>query len=68
MYKKLTKKEKIINLLSKGKNVTWKHLRTRFDLKSPTKMVDTIQSEAVHITVILENQYWKVKLVRMGVE
>ena len=45
MYKKLTKKEKIVNLLNKGKNVTWKHLRTRFDLKSPTAMIDTIKKE-----------------------
>ena len=44
-YKKLSKKQKVFNLLSKGENVTWKTLRTRFDLTSPTKMIDTLKSE-----------------------
>ena len=45
MYKKLTKKEKILNLLTKGSNVTWKQLKTRFDLKSPRAMIDTIRRD-----------------------
>ena len=45
MSKKLTKKEKVFNLLSKGKNVTWKTLRTRFDLNSPTAMIHTLRKE-----------------------
>ena len=42
---KLSKKQKVLNLLSKGENVTWKTLRKRFDLVSPTKMIDTLKSE-----------------------
>ena len=45
MSKKLTKKTKVLNLLSKGKNVTWKTLRTRFDLASPTAMIHTLRKE-----------------------
>ena len=45
MSKKLTKKEKVFNLLSKGKNVTWKTLRTRFDLNSPTAMIHSLRKE-----------------------
>ena len=43
--RKLSKKQKVFNLLSKGENVTWKTLRKRFDLTSPTKMIDTLKSE-----------------------
>ena len=43
--RKLSKKQKVFNLLSKGENVTWKTLRKRFDLTSPTKMIDTLISE-----------------------
>ena len=42
---KLSKMQKVLNLLSKGENVTWKTLRKRFDLVSPTKMIDTLKSE-----------------------
>ena len=42
---KLSKKQKVLNLLSKGENVTWKTLRKTFDLVSPTKMIDTLKSE-----------------------
>ena len=42
---KMSKKQKVINLLTKGENVLWKTLRTRFDLTSPTKMIDTLKSE-----------------------
>tara|TARA_B100000287_G_C20594236_1_gene765475 strand:- start:674 stop:934 length:261 start_codon:yes stop_codon:yes gene_type:complete len=45
MAKKLTKKQKVLNLLSKGKNVTWKTLRKRFDLASPTAMIHTLRKE-----------------------
>ena len=34
MAAKLTKKAKVLNLLSKGRDVTWKTLRSRFDLSS----------------------------------
>ena len=42
---KLSKKQKVLYLFSKGENVTWKTLRKRFDLVSPTKMIDTLKSE-----------------------
>mgnify|MGYP003322427089 CR=1 FL=1 len=44
-YKKLTKKQKVLNLLAKGQPVTWGSLRTRFDLTSPRAMIDTLRSE-----------------------
>ena len=43
--KKLTKKERVLNLLNKGKSVTWSTLRTRFDLTSPRAMVDQLRTE-----------------------
>ena len=43
--KALTKKQKVLNLLSSGKNVTWKTLRNKFDLSSPRAMVDTLRNE-----------------------
>jgi|TARA_Y100000992_G_scaffold293621_1_gene252454 predicted HTH transcriptional regulator len=63
MYKKLTKKEKIINLLNKGNNVTWKHLRARFNLKSPTAMIDTIKKEG---HVVYTNKTSEGVAYRMG--
>ena len=41
----LTKKQKVLNLLSSGKPVTWKTIRNRFDLTSPRAMVDTLREE-----------------------
>jgi hypothetical protein len=49
MAKKLTKKQKVLNLLTKGKNVTWKTLRKRFDLASPTAMIHTLRKEGFAI-------------------
>ena len=46
---KTTKKAKVLNLLSKGKNVTWKTLRTRFDLSSPTAMIHSLRKEGYAI-------------------
>ena len=43
--KSLSKKQKVINLLSKGQNVSWKSLRNKFDLTSPRAMVDTLRAE-----------------------
>ena len=42
---KLTKKQRVLNLLNKGKSVTWSTLRTRFDLTSPRAMVDQLRTE-----------------------
>ena len=43
--KTLAKKVKVLNLLSKGLPVTWKALRSKFDLTSPRAMVDQLRSE-----------------------
>ena len=42
---KLTKKQRVLNLLNKGKSVTWSTLRTKFDLTSPRAMVDQLRTE-----------------------
>src|SRR5210317_1766047 len=43
--RKLSKRAKVLNLLSKGASVSWKTLRTRFDLTSPRALIDTLRSE-----------------------
>ena len=43
--KALTKKQKVLNLLSNGKPVTWTTLRNKFDLTSPRAMVDQLRTE-----------------------
>ena len=43
--KTLSKRTKVMNLLSKGAPVAWKTLRTRFDLGSPRALIDTLRSE-----------------------
>ena len=43
--KALTKKQKVLNLLSSGKAVTWQTLRNKFDLTSPRAMVDQLRTE-----------------------
>ena len=43
--KALTKKEKVLNLLSGGKAVAWTTLRNKFDLTSPRAMVDQLRTE-----------------------
>ena len=45
MARKLTKKQKVLNLLSKGNPVWWKTLRSRFDLTSPRAMIDQLRTE-----------------------
>ena len=52
--KTLSKKVKVLNLLSKGESVTWKTLRNRFDLTSPRAMVDQLRSEG-HMIYINES-------------
>ena len=44
-YTRLTKKQKVLNLLSKGTPVTWTSLRKRFDLTSPRAMIDQLRTE-----------------------
>ena len=54
-YKKLTKKQKVLNLLSKENPVWWKTLRgSRFDLKSPRAMIDQLRTEG-HMVYINES-------------
>lgn len=43
--KTLSKRQKVLNLLNKGNAVTWKTLRTKFDLVSPRALIDTLRSE-----------------------
>ena len=52
--KTLNKKTKVLNLLSKGAPVSWKALRSKFDLTSPRAMVDQLRSEG-HMIYINEN-------------
>ena len=46
---KLSKTEKVRNLFSKGNTVTWKSLRSTFDLKSPANMVGKLRNEGMMI-------------------
>ena len=60
---KLTKKQRVLNLLNKGKSVTWSTLRTKFDLTSPRAMVDQLRTEG-HMVYI--NQTSNGTSYRMG--
>ena len=51
---KLSKKQKVLNLLNKGQPVFWKTLRSRFDLVSPRAMIDQLRSEG-HMIYINQN-------------
>ncbi len=61
--KTLSKKQKLLNLLSKGENVTWKSIQTRFDLESPRAMIDTLRAEGY---MIYGNRVNGKKYYRMG--
>lgn len=61
--KKLSKKQKVLNLLMKGENVTWKTIRSRFDLESPRAMIDTLRAEGY---MIYGNNVKGRKVYRMG--
>ena len=45
MYRKISKKEKIMNILNRGSSVTWTQLKTTYNLKSPRAMIDTIRRD-----------------------
>ena len=60
---KLSKTQKVLNLLSKGEPVSWKTLRTRFDLMSPRAMVDKLREQG-HMIYI--NQTGKGTSYRIG--
>ena len=62
--KTMSKRQKVLNLLSKGESVSWKVLRNRFDLTSPRALVDTLRSEG---NMIYINKTAKGTSYRMGV-
>ena len=41
---KTSKTQKVLELLETGKSVSWKTLRTKFDLTSPRAMVDKLRA------------------------
>jgi len=51
MVNKLSKKQKVLNLLNKGKAVSWNTLRNRFDLTSPRAMVDQLRTEGYMVYI-----------------
>ena len=60
----MPKRQKVLNLLTKGESVTWKTLRNKFDLVSPRALVDTLRAEG---NMIYVNQTAKGTSYRMGV-
>ena len=60
---KLSKTAKIRNLFAKGNAVTWKSLRTTFDLRSPANMVGKLRNEGM---MIYENRGSKGVSYRVG--
>ena len=61
--KTLSKKQKVLNLLSKGDNVAWTTIQSRFDLESPRSMIDTLRAEGY---MIYGNRVNGKKYYRMG--
>ena len=61
--KSLSKKQKVLNLLTKGENVAWSTIQTRFDLESPRSMIDTLRAEGY---MIYGNRVSGKKYYRMG--
>ena len=47
--KNLSKKQTILNALLRGQSIAWKTLNTKFGLKSPRAMVDTLRAEGYMI-------------------
>ena len=46
---RLSKTQKIKNLFERGATVTWKQLRTVYDLKSPAAMVGKLRNQGLMI-------------------
>ena len=61
--KSLSKKQKVLNLLSKGDNVAWSTIQKRFELESPRSMIDTLRAEGY---MIYGNRVNGKKYYRMG--
>jgi hypothetical protein len=53
----------VLNLLSKGENVAWKTIQSKFDLESPRAMIDTLRAEG---HMIYGNNVNGKKVYRMG--
>ena len=47
--KKLSKTQRVINAFERGDVITWKQLRTTFDLTSPQAMVDKLRRTGLMI-------------------
>ena len=61
--KSLSKKQKVLNLLSKGDTVAWSTIQNRFELESPRSMIDTLRAEGY---MIYGNRVNGKKYYRMG--
>ena len=61
--KRMSKRTKVMNLLSKGNDVSWKVLRNRFDLVSPRALIDTLRAEG---NMIYINKSHKGTSYRLG--
>ena len=61
--KRMSKRRKVMNLLSKGNDVSWKVLRNRFDLVSPRALIDTLRAEG---NMIYINKSHKGTSYRLG--
>ena len=61
--KSLSKKQKVLNLLTKGDNVAWTTIQNRFELESPRSMIDTLRAEGY---MIYGNRVNGKKYYRMG--
>ena len=61
--KTLSKKQKVLNLLSKGQNVAWATIQNKFELESPRSMIDTLRAEGY---MIYGNRVNGKKYYRMG--
>jgi hypothetical protein len=46
---KISKTQKVLNLLNSGAEITWKTLRQKFDLRSPTSMIGKLRNQGVMI-------------------
>ena len=60
---KLSKTAKVRNLFAKGSDVSWKQLRTTYDLRSPAAMVGKLRNEGM---MIYENRGSKGVSYRVG--
>ena len=61
--KRMSKRTKVMNILSKGNDVSWKVLRNRFDLVSPRALIDTLRAEG---NMIYINKSHKGTSYRLG--